>query len=368
MAWISPTGFVDSDSKWTNEARIYDGSVGTSALCSGVTKNNYSSYIEITHAAMICEKVRFYASIYIQEPPGVNSVDVDVYYSGAWHDVFEGAFTNHAWVEKAIGSTQTITAFRFRFKTSSDDYQPSLHEVEFSDSTPIVTIQDLTNILTTSVMANGNITYNGGSNCTVRGFKYGLTQTPTWDVHDGGDFSTGAYTKAITGLLANTTYWVRAYTTNPVDTVYSAWVQFQTSASGVIPTGTKIFVCSDYSAFTYQLQRSEMDDGEEYIGYFVINTDLAEKRGLTIYKRVLDLHLYFKRETSGTAEIYAKRDSETEWQYLGSVSLTDDNEPTIIVKHLAVDIKAKDYDFKVAFNNACRFLGVVFEFLPGGTR
>lgn len=366
MAWISPTGHVDPDSKWTNEERAYDGLLDTSSLCSGVTKDNYSSYIEITHAAMLCDKVRFYAYMYHQEPPGVNSVDVDVYYSGSWHNVFEGEFANSTWIEKAIGSTQTITAFRFRFKTSSDDYQPSLYEVEFSDCTPVVTVQDPTDVLTTSIVANGNITYNGGSNCTVRGFKYGLTKTDTWDVHDDGDYSTGAYTKAIADLSPNTNYWIQAYTTNPVDTVYSEWTQFQTAAAGVIPTGTKVYICSDYSSYTFKLMRSETDDGDAYTAYFIFSTDLSNKKALAYYKRILDLHLYFNSEDSGTAEVYCKRDSEADWYSVGSVSLTGTTD--IIVKHLATRLFAKHFLFKIQAANAFDFLGCLFEFLPGGMR
>ena len=245
------------------------------------------------------------------------------------------------------------------------------NEVNFTTSKvkPTVTVQAPTNVLTTAVTANGNITVLGGENSTHRGFKYGLTQDDTWDAHDEGSYGVGAYTKSITeNLQANTTYWIRAYATNSVGTSYSAWISFQTAASGIIPAGTLINVCSDYLGFTYKLQRSETDDGETYTGYFTINTDLAEKKGLNIYKRILDLHLYFRCEASGTAEIYTKRDSEAEFQYLGSVGLTDVTEPTIIIKHLAIDVRAKDYDFKVSFGNACRFLGVVFEFIPGGER
>jgi len=244
-------------------------------------------------------------------------------------------------------------------------------EVNFTTDkvAPTVTTQAPTSVLPTSITGNGNITATGGENSTVRGFKYGLTQDDTWDAHDDGSFGAGAFTKAISSnLLANTTYWIRAYATNTIGTSYGAWVQFQTAAIGAIPTGTMIVICSDYTGYTYKAQGSETDDGEAYTGHFTINTDLAKKQGLTTYKRILDLHLYFRCEASGTAEVYAKRDSEASFQYLGSVGLTDVTEPAIIVKHLAIDIRAKDYDFKVSFGNACRFLGVVFEFIPEGDR
>ena len=87
---------------------------------------------------------------------------------------------------------------------------------------------------------------------------------------------------------------------------------------------------------------------------------------VAIFKRILDLHLYFKSEDSGTATITVKRDNEAEWQAVGSVSLTGTAE--IIVKHLATRIYAKHFLFKISAANAFRFLGCLFEFLPEGMR
>ena len=229
-------------------------------------------------------------------------------------------------------------------------------------SAPTVTTQSPTNVLPTTVTANGNITALGGENATVRGFKYGLTKVNTWDAHDDGSFEAGAYTKGLTGLSANTTYWIRAYATNTIGTSYGAWVEFQTAAAGTIPTGTNLFICADLSGYSYQLMKSETDDGEEYTAYFVISTDLTNKQGLSFYKRILDLHLYFRSEDSGTATIYVKRDNEAEWQEVGSVSLTGTED--IIVKHLAPDIRAKVFLFKITAANFFRFLGCLFESLP----
>lgn len=226
---------------------------------------------------------------------------------------------------------------------------------------PTVTTQSPTDILPTTVTANGNITALGGENATVRGFKYGLTKTDTWDAHDDGSYGVGEYTKGLTGLVANTIYWIRAYATNSIGTSYGAWVEFQTAASGTIPTGTDLFICADLSGYSYQLMKAETDDGEEYTAYFVISTDLTNKQGLAFYKRILDLHLYFMSESEGTATIYVKRDNEAEWQTVGTVSLTGSAD--IIVPHLAPDLRAKVFLFKISAKNFFRFLGVLIEYL-----
>ena len=219
----------------------------------------------------------------------------------------------------------------------------------------------------TTATANGNITSTGGEDCSERGFQYGLTKVATWSVKDDvGGYGAGVFSKGLTDLSANTTYWIRAYAVNSEGTGYSEWLEFQTAATGIIPTGTLINICSDYSGYTYKLMRSETDDGETYTAYFVISTDLANKQGLAFYKRILDMDLYFNNEDSGTATISVKRDNETSWVSLGSVSLAGDDD--IIIKHLAVDVRAKHFLFKISASNHFEFLGVLFQFIPIGMR
>lgn len=232
---------------------------------------------------------------------------------------------------------------------------------------PTVTVQAVSDILPTTATANGNITSTGGEDCSERGFQYGLTKVATWSVKDDvGGYGAGVFSKGLTDLSANTTYWIRAYAVNSEGTGYSEWLQFQTAAAGIIPTGTLINICSDYSGYTYKLMRSETDDGETYTAYFVISTDLANKQGLAYYKRILDMDLYFNNEDSGTATISVKRDNETSWVSLGSVSLAGDDD--IIIKHLAVDVRAKHFLFKISASNHFEFLGVLFQFIPIGMR
>ena len=94
---------------------------------------------------------------------------------------------------------------------------------------PTVVTNDASNIGDTSATANGNITDTGGENCTVRGFQYGLSQTPTWDEHSSGSFGTGSYSEGLSGLDCETTYYVRAYATNCAGTDYGDWKSFTTA-------------------------------------------------------------------------------------------------------------------------------------------
>ena len=229
-----------------------------------------------------------------------------------------------------------------------------------------------------SVTGNGNITCAGGEDCAERGFQYGLTQTPTWtEKVDAGGYGAGAFYLTIDTLQSNTAYWYRAYAKNTVDPFYGygAWIKFQTAAAGTTPTGTKISICSDYSGYTYILNKSLTDDGNAYESYFVISTDLADKQGLHFKKRLEDLYSYFEKKDSGTCKIYVKRDNETTWQYAGEISMTGDDD--IIVPHLPsenqdtsgdVDWLAKHFLIKFVFQNDFEFIGLVAEFVPIGVR
>lgn len=101
---------------------------------------------------------------------------------------------------------------------------------------PTVTTQDCTSVGSTGATGNGNITATGGADCTRRGFCYmaGTSGDPTTAnsvAYDDGTFSTGAFTKAITGLSASTGYRVRAYAVNSAGTSYGTTVQLTTSAT-----------------------------------------------------------------------------------------------------------------------------------------
>lgn len=109
----------------------------------------------------------------------------------------------------------------------------SLYGTGTTVEAPTVTTQSCTDIEKTTATGNGNITATGGANCTRRGFCYmeGDSGDPTTAndvVYDDGDFGTGAFSKAITGLDEGTDYRVRAYAINSAGTGYGATVQVKT--------------------------------------------------------------------------------------------------------------------------------------------
>ncbi|GAG78422.1 unnamed protein product, partial [marine sediment metagenome] len=99
-------------------------------------------------------------------------------------------------------------------------------------SSPVVVTNEVTGINRVDpakVDANGNITSIGSTSVTTRGFKYGKTETDTWDVHEDDSFGVETYSLEIAGLDPDTTYYVRAYATNSIGTGYGSYVQFRTA-------------------------------------------------------------------------------------------------------------------------------------------
>jgi len=129
MGWVSPTSHTDGSGNWTSENLIYDENVGTYGYQSDVATNTWSDYIELNIAAIACTKIRFDAYYTVN----LDEIDIDLYYDAAWQPLFTGAWTNHTWVEKAIGSTETVTAARFRIYNESDvsAYTVALYEMDF---------------------------------------------------------------------------------------------------------------------------------------------------------------------------------------------------------------------------------------------
>ncbi|OFY64903.1 MAG: hypothetical protein A2V64_13505 [Bacteroidetes bacterium RBG_13_43_22] len=101
-----------------------------------------------------------------------------------------------------------------------------------STTTPTLTTNVITSITTTTASSGGNITSDGGVSVTVRGVCWSTSTSPTTSNSKTTDGSgTGSFTSSLTGLTANTTYYVRAYATNSVGTIYGDEFIFTTLAT-----------------------------------------------------------------------------------------------------------------------------------------
>jgi hypothetical protein len=89
-------------------------------------------------------------------------------------------------------------------------------------------------ITNTTATCGGNVTSDGGGTVTARGVCWRMNVVPNiGDSLTSNGTGTGTFTSALTGLIANRTYYVRAYATNESGTIYGAPVMFQTGNTTV---------------------------------------------------------------------------------------------------------------------------------------
>jgi hypothetical protein len=121
--------------------------------------------------------------------------------------------------------------------SDGEEIQKGLDPLE-ADYPPCVTTGSITDISASGATISSNaVTYGGTSSVSARGVCYSEYSSPT--VSDGTTVSgagTGSYTSSMTGLLPETTYYVRAYARNAYGTVYGDQVYFTTDAAA----GTKV--------------------------------------------------------------------------------------------------------------------------------
>ena len=102
---------------------------------------------------------------------------------------------------------------------------------------PTVITNPVTNITLTTATGSGNVTATGGADVTERGICWSTSHNPTINgSHATNGTGTGTYTANMTGLTANTTYYVRAYAKNSKGVGYGNEVNFTTLYETTLPT------------------------------------------------------------------------------------------------------------------------------------
>jgi hypothetical protein len=180
-----------------------------------------------------------------------------------------GTFTS-----SLIGLTTGTTYYVRTYATNSKGtaYGPVKSFTTVAATIPTgLTTSALTSITQTTATSGGSITSDGGSTITSRGVCWSSSSTnPTITdyysskTNDGS--GVGAFASSLTGLTANTTYYVRAYATNSAGTAYGAVRSFTTSAV-TIPTGITTSAISFISQTTATSGGSVTNDGGRTIIY-----------------------------------------------------------------------------------------------------
>ena len=116
----------------------------------------------------------------------------------------------------------------------------TIDSITYSNSNPgnpaTLTTLAIQNITANSATSGGSITSDGGTPVTQHGICWATTQNPTTANNTAvAGTGTGSFTANLTGLAANTTYYVRAYAINTAGTAYGNQLSFTTSQIPVNP-------------------------------------------------------------------------------------------------------------------------------------
>jgi len=133
----TPTG----GSGWTDNANSRDGDTSTKATHNwNAEPDTWSEYITNVIPSISATKIRYYFS---RDSASCNSLEIDVYYSAAWHNIYTGAPALSTYTDVAFGSTQTVTQVRLRayLGTNSASTNAYLHELDvYGDFTTKTTV------------------------------------------------------------------------------------------------------------------------------------------------------------------------------------------------------------------------------------
>jgi hypothetical protein len=114
-------------------------------------------------------------------------------------------------------------------------FQVSCKKDEDKPEVPVLVTSDLIDIGQNIATCGGDITSDGGAPVTSRGVCWSTSANPTITNSNTSDGTgTGSFESSITGLMPNTTYFVRAYATNSAGTTYGNEQTFTTLPESLV--------------------------------------------------------------------------------------------------------------------------------------
>jgi uncharacterized protein (TIGR02145 family) len=128
---------------------------------------------------------------------------------------------------------------------------------------PSITTTSVTSFTATTAVAGGNITAENGAAVTARGICWSTHPDPTTSDNQTSDGSgPGIFTSTLTGLTANTTYYLKAYAINSEATRYGDVISFKTCAVNDIDgNGYNSVVIGTQTWMVEDLKTTKYNDG-----------------------------------------------------------------------------------------------------------
>ena len=133
----------------------------------------------------------------------------------------------------------TGVTYNFKFSLTQEAQDIGFFDAYIPPPLTVLTVvtSNLTFITKINAIGGGNVLADGGKPVTVRGVCWNTTGTPTIaNTKTADGTGIGAYTSNLTGLVAFTKYYVRAYATNADGTAYGEEISFIASSMPTVIT------------------------------------------------------------------------------------------------------------------------------------
>jgi len=137
-----------------------------------------------------------------------------------------------AFISNISGLTEGVKYYVRAYATNlgGTSYGNEVSFTTLTDQPPTVVTASVNSYTTNSAVCGGEVTSEGSTHVTARGVCYGTTNNP--DISGNKTLNgegLGTFTSNISSLNPGTTYYVRAYATNSINTSYGNEVSFKTS-------------------------------------------------------------------------------------------------------------------------------------------
>ena len=134
--------------------------------------------------------------------------------------------------ENGLACSTAYTRYVWAFNTCGNSLPLTLTQTTLDCSVPTLSTTVASAIASTTATSGGNIIADGGAAVTSRGVCWGTAPNPTTTNSKTTDGTgIGTFTSNLINLAKNTTYYIRAYATNSVETGYGKEITIKTLAT-----------------------------------------------------------------------------------------------------------------------------------------